>query len=145
MIHVAGTKGKGSTCAFVESILQAHGYRTGFFSSPHLISVRERFKINGQPIGESQFSNYFWKVYNTLESQKENTDDRPKYFQMLTLIMFDLFLEANLDVAIIEVGVGGEFDCTNAVQDPVCTGITSLALDHVSVLGICLNQNNMHT
>jgi folylpolyglutamate synthase len=66
VIHVSGTKGKGSTCAFCESVLRHHGYKTGFYSSPHLVAVRERIRINGQPLSEHDFARYFWKVYNSL-------------------------------------------------------------------------------
>jgi len=66
VIHVSGTKGKGSTCAFCESILRHHGYKTGFYSSPHLVAVRERIRINGQPLSERDFARYFWRVYNSL-------------------------------------------------------------------------------
>ena len=66
VIHVSGTKGKGSTCAFCESILRRHGYKTGFYSSPHLVAVRERIRINGQPLSQHDFARYFWRVYNSL-------------------------------------------------------------------------------
>jgi hypothetical protein len=66
VIHVSGTKGKGSTCAFCESILRHHGYKTGFYSSPHLVAVRERIRINGQPLSQRDFARYFWRVYNSL-------------------------------------------------------------------------------
>lgn len=70
VIHVTGTKGKGSTCAYTESILRHHGFRTGFYSSPHLIEVRERIRINGTPISKELFAQYFWDLYNTLQQKK---------------------------------------------------------------------------
>ncbi|KAL2719810.1 hypothetical protein V1477_021304 [Vespula maculifrons] len=140
IIHVAGTKGKGSVCAFVEAILQIHGFRTGFFSSPHLITVRERLRINGSPINETDFAYYFWKVYNKLDNAKEFESDIPMYFKFLTVLMFNVFLYENIDVAIIEVGIGGEYDCTNIVKNPVCVGITSLGLDHTSLLGNTIEE-----
>lgn len=103
VIHVAGTKGKGSTCAFTEKILHEHGFRTGFYSSPHLVSVRERFRINCQSISEMEFSRHFWHVYNTLDQLKENNSDMPQYFKFLTILMFHIFIKANVDVAILEV------------------------------------------
>lgn len=140
IIHVAGTKGKGSTCAFTEAILKNHGFNTGFFSSPHLVSVRERIRINGQPISQLHFAHYFWKVYKKLENAKEHETDMPPYFSFLTILMFNVFLEANIDVAIIEVGIGGESDSTNIIRNPVSVGITSLGLDHTSLLGNTLEE-----
>lgn len=140
IIHVAGTKGKGSTCAFAESILRHHGFFTGFYSSPHLISVRERFRINGQPINESTFTHFFWKCYKTLDSRKDDDHDMPQYFKFLTIMMFHIFLEAKIDVAILEVGIGGECDCTNIIRNPICTGITSLGLDHTFMLGETMQE-----
>nr|XP_033340628.1 folylpolyglutamate synthase, mitochondrial-like isoform X1 [Megalopta genalis]XP_033340708.1 folylpolyglutamate synthase, mitochondrial-like isoform X1 [Megalopta genalis] len=140
VIHVAGTKGKGSSCAYTEAILREHGYITGFYSSPHLVTVRERIKINGKSISESLFVEYFWKVHKKLEDTKENEFDMPMYFKFLTLLMFKIFLDLKVDVAIIEVGIGGLYDCTNIIRNPVCVGITSLALDHTSLLGPTLED-----
>lgn len=140
IIHVAGTKGKGSTCAFTESILRHHGFLTGFYSSPHLISVRERFRISGQPISETTFTHFFWKCYDALNSKKEHEQDMPQYFKFLTVMMFHVFLEAKIDVAILEVGIGGEHDCTNIIKNPICTGITSLGLEHTSLLGETIEE-----
>lgn len=140
IIHVTGTKGKGSTCAFTESILKSHGFATGLFSSPHLISVRERFRINGEPITESTFCYHFWKLYKILDSKKDHEQDMPQYFKFLTIMMFHVFLEAKVDLAIVEVGIGGENDCTNVITNPICTGISSLGLDHTSVLGNTIEE-----
>lgn len=144
IIHVAGTKGKGSTCAFTESILRNHGYSTGFYSSPHLVSVRERFRLNGQPISESTFSHHFWRLYKILHSAREHEDDMPQYFKFLTVMMFHIFLTFQVDVAIVEVGIGGENDCTNIIENPICTGITSLALDHTTILGDTIEKIAFH-
>ncbi|XP_012224244.1 folylpolyglutamate synthase, mitochondrial-like [Linepithema humile] len=135
VIHVAGTKGKGSTCAFTEAILRQHGFSTGFFSSPHLVSVRERIRLNGEPISRSHFTRSFWNVYRNLERKREYESDMPTYFRFLTILTFHVFLEANVDVAIVEVGIGGELDSTNVLRNPVCVGVTSLALEHTALLG----------
>ncbi|XP_015185851.1 PREDICTED: folylpolyglutamate synthase, mitochondrial-like [Polistes dominula] len=140
VIHVAGTKGKGSVCAFTESILRAHGFKTGFYSSPHLITVKERFRINGNPIDERDFAYYFWNLYKKLDNLKEFESDMPMYFKFLTILMFNMFLRENIDVAIIEVGIGGEYDSTNVIRNPVCVGITSLALEHTSILGNTIEE-----
>ncbi|TGZ56924.1 Folylpolyglutamate synthase [Temnothorax longispinosus] len=140
VIHVAGTKGKGTTCAFTEAILRQHGFSTGFFSSPHLVSVRERIRLNGEPISQSHFARSFWTVYRRLEQKREHESDMPTYFKFLTILMFHVFLEANVDVAIIEVGIGGELDSTNILRNPVCVGVTSLGLEHTSLLGDTLEE-----
>ncbi|CAL7947848.1 unnamed protein product [Xylocopa violacea] len=140
VIHVAGTKGKGSVCAYTESILREHGFKTGFFSSPHLVTVRERIRINGQPISESQFTEHFWKLYKKLDDTKDDEFDMPHYFKFLTILMFNIFLDENVDVAIVEVGIGGLYDSTNIVRKPACIGITSLRLEHTALLGDTLED-----
>lgn len=140
VIHVAGTKGKGTTCAFMEAILRQYGFSTGFFSSPHLVSVRERIRLNGEPISQSHFAHYFWDVYRRLEQKRECESDMPTYFKFLTILSFHVFLEANIDVAILEVGIGGELDSTNVVRNPVCVGITSLGLEHTLLLGNTIEE-----
>ncbi|XP_037652791.1 folylpolyglutamate synthase, mitochondrial isoform X6 [Choloepus didactylus] len=112
IIHVTGTKGKGSTCAFTERILRSYGLKTGFFSSPHLVQVRERIRINGQPISPELFTKHFWCLYHRLEETKEK-----------------------VDLAVVEVGIGGAYDCTNIIRKPVVCGVTSLGIDHTSLLG----------
>ena len=136
IIHVAGTKGKGSTCAFVESILRQHEVSTGFFSSPHLVEVRERFRINGKPISYDMFANYFWRVYDLLDHSKQSyTVKMPSYFYFLTTMAFFVFKHENVEAVVMEVGIGGAFDCTNVIQHPIVCGITSLGIDHVKLLG----------
>ncbi|CAI4221706.1 unnamed protein product [Auanema sp. JU1783] len=142
VIHVSGTKGKGSTCAFVESMLRSLGLKTGLYTSPHLIHARERIRINSQPISEETFAKHFFDVYDKLS---QDTDvQMPAYFKFLTLMAFHVFLEEKVDVAIIEVGIGGTYDCTNVIQNPVACGITTLDIDHTSILGSTLPEIAWH-
>ena len=106
VIHVSGTKGKGSTCAFTESILRHHGLKTGFYSSPHLVSATERIRINGKPLTQEKFAKHFWEVYDKVV---RNQDDKPAYFKFLTILAFNVFIKEDVDVAVIEVGIGGKY------------------------------------
>jgi len=143
VIHVAGTKGKGSTCTMIESILRSKGYRTALYTSPHLMDVRERIRINGMLLTKQDFSRYFWEVHEQLRQTADAPSSRfvamPGYFRFLTLLAFKVFLSKDIDVAIIEVGLGGRLDATNVVSPLVC-GITSLDYDHTNVLGDTLAQ-----
>ncbi|KAL8119691.1 hypothetical protein AgCh_016977 [Apium graveolens] len=139
VIHVAGTKGKGSTCTFTEAILRSCGFHTGLFTSPHLIDVRERFRLDGVDICKEKFLAYFWWCFDRL---KERTDDditpMPTYFRFLALLAFKIFAGEQVDVVILEVGLGGKFDATNVVQSPIVCGISSLGYDHMEILGYTL-------
>ncbi|KAH8313923.1 hypothetical protein KR067_001235, partial [Drosophila pandora] len=139
-IHVAGTKGKGSTCALTESLLRHHGYRTGFFSSPHILSTNERIRIDGQPVAKDKFTEHFWKAYNRLWDRREHEYDMPAYFKFLTILGFHIFLAEKVDVAVLEVGIGGECDSTNILRNVKTVGITSLGLEHTELLGGTLEQ-----
>lgn len=154
MVHVAGTKGKGSTCAFVNSILREHQqsigtpYRIGLYTSPHLVTVRERIQINSAPISEELFAKYLFEVWDALEASamKEGLDPahKPTYFRFLTLMAYHVFMREGVDAAVIEVGVGGENDSTNVITQPAVTGITTLGIDHVSALGGTIDKIAWH-
>ncbi|KAE9550732.1 hypothetical protein FO519_006054 [Halicephalobus sp. NKZ332] len=144
IIYISGTKGKGSTCAFSESILRGLGFRTGFYSSPHLVHVRERIRINSNPISEESFAQNFFEVYQVLKKNADSGRLMPAYFKFLTLMAFHVFIKEKVDVAVIEVGIGGEYDCTNVISNPVVCGITSLDYDHTSILGNTLPEIAWH-
>ncbi|XP_078459308.1 folylpolyglutamate synthase, mitochondrial isoform X1 [Lampetra planeri] len=135
VIHVSGTKGKGSTCAFTERILYNLGFKTGLYTSPHLVQVRERIRINGQPISEQLYTKYFWEIYNRLNETKDSGNPMPAYFRFLTIMAFHVFLQEKVDLAVVEVGIGGAYDCTNIVRKPTVCGVASLGMDHMSILG----------
>lgn len=144
IIHVAGTKGKGSTCTFCDAILRECGLRTGLFTSPHLIDVRERFRINGLDISEDKFLLYFWACWSQLKENVTEQLPMPALFQFVTLLAFKIFIEEEVDVAIIEVGLGGMYDSTNVIEEPVVCGITSLGMDHMETLGDSLGMIASH-
>lgn len=154
VVHVAGTKGKGTTCAYVNSILQKYHQsvglprKIGLYTSPHLVAVRERIRINSEPISEDQFTRYFFEVWDALESSafKDGHDPavKPSYFRFLTLMSFHVFMMEGVDTAIYEVGVGGELDSTNIIGEPAVTGITTLGIDHVISLGDTIEEIAWH-
>ncbi|XP_023211658.1 folylpolyglutamate synthase, mitochondrial-like isoform X2 [Centruroides sculpturatus] len=122
-------------------MLRHRGVKTGFYSSPHLVAVRERIRINGKPLCKEMFTSYFWEVYNKLKLQEKAEEvSMPPYFMFLTIMAFYVFLQEKVDVAIIEVGVGGLYDNTNIVRLPVVTGVTSLGYDHVAILGKTIEE-----
>ncbi|XP_071207955.1 folylpolyglutamate synthase, mitochondrial-like isoform X1 [Salvelinus alpinus] len=104
--------------------------------SPHLVQVRERIRINGKPIGKELFTKYFWQVYGRLyETKDTHGGSMPAYFRFLTILAFHVFLQEKVDLAVIEVGIGGAYDCTNIIRRPWVCGIASLGIDHTSILG----------
>jgi len=132
VVHVAGTNGKGSTCAMIEAGLRATGVRTGLFTSPHLIEPTERIQIDGIPVSTADFERAFNIVHETAE--KLDLDCHPTYFETVTAMAFWLFREKQVETAVIEVGLGGRLDSTNVVQ-PVLTVITPIDFDHEAYLG----------
>ncbi|MCJ1463750.1 Folylpolyglutamate synthetase [Pseudocyphellaria aurata] len=159
-IHIAGTKGKGSTSAFISSILAQYLpspsqsiprlHRIGLYTSPHLRYVRERIQINNQPLSEESFAKYFFEVWDRLEDAARakglptDTSAKPMYFRYLTLMAYHTYMSEGIDTAIIECGVGGEYDCTNVLVTPSVTGITRLGIDHVVMLGNTIEEIAWH-
>ncbi|XP_048241436.1 folylpolyglutamate synthase, mitochondrial-like isoform X2 [Haliotis rufescens] len=144
VLHITGTKGKGSTSAFCENILRHNGYKTGVYSSPHLVSIPERFLFDGKPVETNVFIDHYWDIYNRLLNSKESEDDMPHAFAFLTLLAFKLFLAQGVDALILEVGIGGQYDCTNIVETPTVCGVTSLHVDHISLLGNTIESVAWH-
>lgn len=140
-IHVAGTNGKGSTCAMIEAGLRAAGVRTGLYTSPHLIEPTERIAIAGEQISQENFAAAFEQVHRTAEDllQKGELDLHPTYFETVTAMGFLLFREHKVDTAVLEVGLGGRLDATNVVHPELCI-ITPISYDHQSFLGDTLEQ-----
>lgn len=129
IIHVAGTKGKGSVCAMCVAILQAAGYKVGLYTSPHMQDFRERFQINGQLISQEQFAELVFDLKSKF-AQVEGLS----WFEAITALAFEYFVRERVDIAVIEVGLGGTLDSTNIVQ-PIVSVIASLSFDHTAVLG----------
>jgi dihydrofolate synthase / folylpolyglutamate synthase len=132
-IHVAGTNGKGSVSHMLASVLQEAGYKTGLYTSPHLKDFRERIKVNGEMIPEENVVTFVTKHHNIIESLK------PSFFEMTVAMAFDHFAECNIDVAVIEVGLGGRLDSTNIIN-PVLSVITNIGHDHMDLLGNTLEK-----
>ena len=135
VIHVAGTNGKGSTCAFLTSILREAGYSCGLFTSPHLVRINERFQINEINIDDDTFLAAFEKVKALADELVEEGSYHPTYFEMLFLMGMVIFADAGVDYVTLETGLGGRLDATTAVEDPVACVITSISLDHMQYLG----------
>ena len=134
-IHIAGTKGKGSTAAMVDSMLGAAGYRTGFYSSPHLHTFRERIRLNGEPVSEGEFTGLVRELAPVAERLERDTElGAVTLFEFMTAMAFQCFAQESVDFQVIEVGLGGRLDATNVVQPQVCA-ITSVSLDHMAILG----------
>jgi dihydrofolate synthase/folylpolyglutamate synthase len=135
VIHVAGTKGKGSTAAMIASILKAEGRRVGLFTSPHLHTFRERLRVNGEPLSEARFAAAVDRVWPHVAAMAtDSPEGSPTTFEALTAMAFDLPQSEGIDVLVLEVGLGGRLDSTN-VADAAVDVITSISLDHTSILG----------
>ena len=140
-VLIAGTNGKGSTAATLASIVQTAGYRTGLYTSPHLLRVNERIQINQEPISDAEFA----VIYDRVEGCAHDLVERgelpwhPSFFEMLTAMAFEYFASAGVDLAVLEVGLGGRLDATNIV-DPLISVITDIDFDHQNFLGNTLPE-----
>ena len=140
VIHVAGTNGKGSVCAFLSSMLTEGGKRTGLFTSPHLVKINERFQINNEPVSDEIFLNAYERVMKLVEEMQKDGFYHPAYFELLFAIGMVIFEEAQVEYLILETGLGGRLDATNIVEKPVVTVITSISLDHTEILGDTIEE-----
>ena len=141
IIHVAGTKGKGGTSAYIECLLRHFGKRSGFpkktglYTSPHLINVEERIRIDFQPLTRKAFAKYVSEVRTALHPSTNDSVHTPRYLQFLALVSFHAFIKEKVDVAVYETHHGGEYDATNVIQEPAVTAITPIDEDHIEQLG----------
>lgn len=130
-IQVAGTNGKGSVCSMLEAILRLSGYKTGLYTSPHIFEYTERIKIKGQNISEEDFANYLEEIVSLADLNNIHLTE----FEILTVMMFKYFADNEIDIAIIETGLGGRYDATNVLKSNICSVITHIDLDHTDRLG----------
>lgn len=136
--HIAGTKGKGSTCHMLASMLQAGGLKTGLYTSPHIVDIRERIRINGELISHGDLVALVKRVEPALRKMAHG-GERPTFFEIFTALSFCHFADQKVDIAVIETGMGGRLDSTNVISPEVCA-ITSISKDHMSVLGNTISK-----
>jgi dihydrofolate synthase/folylpolyglutamate synthase len=135
VIHVAGTNGKGSVCAMIDAICRAQGYRTGLFTSPHLVTFRERIRVNGDMISEEAVANGLTAIRNLVA----NWDPHPTFFEVVTALTLKHFSDTTVEIVILETGLGGRLDATNAIQSNVSV-ITPIDFDHEKWLGKTISE-----
>ena len=135
-VLIAGTNGKGPTAATLASILQASSHRTGLYTSPHLVRINERICIGGQPIPDLAFAAAYQRVTDAADAlvAASQLPHRPSFFEIMTALAFDFFAASNVEIAVLEVGMGGRLDATNIVE-PILSVITDIDLDHQKFLG----------
>lgn len=134
-VHVAGTNGKGSTCAYIAGILQAAGYRTGLFTSPYIIDFEERIRVNGQNIPTGDLRDVTLYVREHAEAMAAESGEHPTEFELMTAVAFEHFARSKCEIVVCEVGLGGRLDSTNIIEAPEACVITRLGLDHTGFLG----------
>ena len=135
VIHVAGTNGKGSVCAFLSTILTHAGKKTGLFTSPHLVDITERFQINGEQVSEESFTRAFNRVKKEVDEMIQDGYAHPAYFELLFAAGLLMFEEAQVEYLVLETGLGGRLDATNLVEKPIACVLTTISLDHMEYLG----------
>lgn len=136
-VHIAGTKGKGSTATMLARMLEANGYKVGLYTSPHLLNLKERIAINSEMVSEDELRDLMNRAYAAIE--KMSKTDTPTFFEIFTALAFMHFVDKAVDIAVIETGLGGRLDSTNVIQ-PQVVGITSLSIDHMMQLGDTIDK-----
>ncbi|GMQ59125.1 folylpolyglutamate synthase/dihydrofolate synthase family protein [Vallitalea sediminicola] len=139
-IHVAGTNGKGSVCTMLSYILCEHGYKTGLFTSPHLVKINERIKIDNTNISNNNLSNILTMVKEKIDYMVKSGYNHPTFFEVLVAIAFVYYNKNNVDYVVLETGLGGRLDSTNVIENPIVSIITSIGLDHVAILGNTIEE-----
>ena len=139
-VHVVGTNGKGSTCAFLASVFQTAGYRTALYTSPHLESPGERLLIDGHPLPPERWMACAEKAIRMMQRSDVLREDPPSYFELVTAAAFLLAEEEKADVAVVEAGLGGRLDATNLLSKVACTAVASISMDHTEYLGDTLEK-----
>ena len=134
-LHVAGTNGKGSVCAYLDSMLRSEGKRTGLFTSPHLVKLNERIAIDGEQISDDDFTRTFEKTMEAVRRMEAEGFAHPTFFEFLFGMAVSAFADAGVEYAVIETGLGGRKDATCAIERPLMCAITSIGLDHIEYLG----------
>ncbi|MDD3220513.1 MAG: bifunctional folylpolyglutamate synthase/dihydrofolate synthase [Lachnospiraceae bacterium] len=140
VLHVAGTNGKGSVCAFLSSALVEAGCRTGLFISPHLVKVNERFQINNEMITDEEFLSGFNRVKEIADEMVAEGEPHPTYFEFLFLMGMEIFRSKGVEYAVLETGLGGRLDATNTIEHPLISVIASISLDHTEILGDTIEE-----
>lgn len=135
IIHVAGTNGKGSVCAFLASVLSGAGRRTGLFTSPHLVDITERFQIDQEPVSHERFTEAFVRVKKEVDGMIRDGFAHPAYFELLFAAGLLIFDAAGVEYLVLETGLGGRLDATNLVEHPIACVLTTISLDHMEYLG----------
>ena len=135
VIHVAGTNGKGSVCAFLSEMLTLAGKKTALFTSPHLVRINERFQINNVPISDGLFLESYQEVQKAIDSMVKDGLPHATYFELLYAVAMVAFQREKAEYAVLETGLGGRLDATNTIEHPIATVITSISLDHTEILG----------
>ncbi|MGC4020105.1 MAG: Mur ligase family protein [Muricomes sp.] len=140
VFHVAGTNGKGSVCVYLSTMLLAQGKTAGLFVSPHLVKMNERIRVNGSQISDGTFLETFEHVLGTVERMREAGLPHPTFFEFLFGMAMTVFHRADVEYIVLETGLGGRFDATNSIENPLVTAITSIGLDHMAILGNTVEQ-----